>query len=97
MSMDKIDAPKMRACAGDIRAELKNYSEAKTAMDDIVQFLHNNWNDDLNKEYANKYNSGPKVSAEEVKKLMEKYANLLDECANEIEKIYNEARNGMNS
>lgn len=94
--MAKYDSAKMRKSAEDIRTELKDYLAAKNEIDNIVSTLRNNWDDDNNTLYAQKYNSQAKISAENVQKLMEEYASLLESSADAWDKVYNTTKNDIN-
>ena len=87
--MANYDATKMRSIASDIRSEITAFNTAKENIDTIVTDLKNNWSDDNNTAYANKYNNEAKVSAEKVKSLMEAYAKLLEESAASWDRLYN--------
>lgn len=86
--MDHYDSGKMRGGATDIRSEMKTYTTAKEDMDNIVTTLVNNWKDEKNKEYTQKYNAEAKVSAENVAKLMEQFAQALESSAEALEELY---------
>lgn len=90
--MDVYDSGKMRSCARDILNELKTYSAAKEEADRIVKYLRNNWDDDTNTQYSNKYNANAKVSAENVEKLMKQFAEVLTSAADALEKLHNKAQ-----
>ena len=82
----------MRSCAQDIISELKSYNSAKTDADRIVTNLRNNWQDDTNTKYANKYNTEAKVAAENVEKLMKQFADALTSSAEGLEKLHRDAQ-----
>lgn len=86
--MDIYDSGKMRSCAQDILSELKTYSAAKADADNIVTNLRNNWVDATNDMYSKKYNTGAKVSAENVEKLMKKFAETLTSTADAFDELH---------
>ena len=94
--MNTYDSGKMRGCAQDIRSELKTYNSAKTAVDNIVTKLRNNWQDTNNTSYTQKYNQEAKIAAENVAKLMNQFAEALESSAAALEKIHNSASNDIN-
>lgn len=90
--MDKYDSGKMRSCAEDIINQMKTYTSIKETIDSSITSLKNNWRDDTNTMYAQKYNSEAKVAAENVEKLMKQFADLLNQTADEIEDIHRKAQ-----
>ena len=90
--MSYYDYTLMKSGAQEILNELKNYTAAKKDMDGIVTNLRNNWKDEDNTSYAQKYNSEAKVSAENVEKLMREFANILQSSAEAFEEVKKRAR-----
>lgn len=94
--MDIYDTGRMRSCADEIRRELHNhYQKKKEDTDNVVNLLKNNWKDTTNDNYSRKYNSEAKTAAENVEKLMEAYAKLLDSAAEEYERVHRQANTDM--
>lgn len=94
--MDIYDTGRMRSCADEIRRELhNNYQKKKEDTDNVVSMLKNNWKDDTNKNYSSKYDREAKTAAENVEKLMEDYAKLLDSAAEEYERVHRQANTDM--
>lgn len=90
--MDFYDSGKMKGCAQQILDALKNYSAAKSAVDQAVTDLRNNWQDETNTKYANKYNTEAKMAAENVEKLMKQFADVLTSSAEAYEKLHSKAQ-----
>ncbi|MCD7838796.1 MAG: WXG100 family type VII secretion target [Clostridiales bacterium] len=93
--MDYYDSGKMRSGAADIRSEMKTYTTAKEDIDNIVTTLRNNWKDDTNTKYSQKYNTEAKVSAENVASLMEQFAQALESAAETLEALHRKAQENM--
>lgn len=93
--MAHYDAPKMKSGASDILAELKNFTTAKTEIDQIVTRLRSNWADENNTNYSNKYNNEAKVAAENVETLMKEFASALQQSGEAYERLYRTTGDGI--
>ena len=95
MDMNTYNTGSMKNCAQEIETQIKKFKEAKEAIDNLVSNLRNNWKDDTNTMYSNKYNNEAKVSAENVQGLMKQFEDLLISTANAYDKIHTQAQNNM--
>ena len=94
--MDKYNTSLMRSCAQDIRSEMQNkYGRAATELTSIITNLKANWNDTTNQKLSQKYVNNAQPSAENLKKLMESYATLLEQSAEQIEMLHQKAKQDM--
>lgn len=75
------DPNAMRTLSGNLKRQITEFRAARTGIETIVKSLHTAWEDDVNRKFSQTYLSGGAVQAERLEQLMEKYADLLAECA----------------
>lgn len=93
--MAYYDSQKMRTAAGNISAELTKYKASKEAIDQIIENLHNNFDDENSTNYCNKYKNEAKVAAENVEKLMNEFVKLLETSASNWDRLHSSAKNDI--
>lgn len=91
-----FDTQAMRKAASDIRTKIKTYKAASDSITTTVTGMKNYWDDQVNQNYARRYNSDLKVTAESVFKLMEEYAKFLDASADAYDKAVASGNAGIN-
>lgn len=94
--MYTYDTGKMRQCAEEILSSLQTYTAAKQASDDLITGLSANWNDEVNRAYAQKYNTEAKVASENVMALMKQFAELLNTSADAFDHLQSKALTDIN-
>lgn len=95
-SVRHFDTGAMRAAASDIRAKIRNYTAAMGEVDTTINGMKAYWQDEVNQNFVRRYDTDLKKTAEDVKKLMESYAEFLDETARVYDKIVADGNAGIN-
>ena len=94
--MAHYDTGAMRSCATNIQGLLTSqYAPAKEAIDTIVTQMSAYFTDDVSNQFASKYNSEAKVTAENLMKLMNQYVSLLNQTAEQYDKVINTGLSGL--
>lgn len=96
MAEKYYDTGKLRSAATSIRTELRKYTSARKEVDDTIRDMKVYWDDSVNQNYVNRYNSELKVTAKNVEDLMNKYAEFLEEVANTVDKVVASGNNAAN-
>ncbi len=90
------DTDKMRNAASSIRAEVGKYKTSRSEIDSTVKGMQSYWEDEVNQNYVRKYNQDLAPTAESVEKLMDAFANFLEEAAKAVEDSRNAGNAGLN-
>lgn len=94
--MAYYDTGAMRSCAGNIQSTLTSkYAPAKEAIDALVAQMSSYFTDDVSTQFANKYNNEAKVTAENLMKLMNQYVTLLNQTADQYDKVITTGLSGL--
>lgn len=88
------DTAAIRGAANDIEAKAKIFKGSADKVDNIVTTFQN-WEDDVNVSYVARYKSDLKPTLEEVRRLMEAYANFLESAAEAIETYVKQNQNAL--
>lgn len=95
--MAHYDTGAMRECASNIQREINSaYQPAKETIDGIVNAMKAYFNDDVSMQFASKYSAEAKVSAENVQALMLQYVSLLNQTAEQYDKVIRTGLSGLN-
>lgn len=90
------DTTKMKNAAASIRTEVGKYKTSRTEIDSTVEGMRTYWEDEVNQNYVRKYNNDLAPTAQSVEKLMEAFANFLEEAAKAVEDSRNAGNAGLN-
>ena len=94
--MAHYDTGAMRTCATDIQNQITTgYQPAKDAIDTIVNTMKGYFNDDVSTQFSTKYTNEAKVSAENVQALMLQYVSLLNQTAEQYDKVIDTGLSGL--
>lgn len=94
--MAHYDTGKMRDCAAAIERELTSaYLPAKNDIDTLVNGLQGYFQDEVSTNFRTKYNLEAKVSAENLMNLMKQYASLLNQTAEQYDKVITTGLQGL--
>ncbi len=88
------DTAAIRSAANDIEAKAKVFKSSADKVDNIVTTFQN-WEDDVNVSCVARYKSELKPTLEEVRRLMEAYANFLESAAEAIENYVKQNQNAL--
>lgn len=88
------DTAAIRGAASDIEAKAKVFKSSADKVDNIVTTFQN-WEDDVNVRYVERYKSELKPTLEEVRRLMESYAKFLESAAEAIENYVKQNQNAL--
>lgn len=90
------DTVKMRNAATSIRGEVKKYKASRLEIDTTVQGMHSYWEDEVNRNYVQKYNKELAPTAQSIEKLMEAFADFLENAAKAVEDTRTSGNAGLN-
>lgn len=94
--MAHYETAKMRSCAQDIQKELDSfYYPAKEEIDNIVTNMGGYFKDEVATNFTNKYNNEAKPSAESLRNLMLQYVSLMNQTADQYDKVINVGLQGI--
>lgn len=94
--MATYDTGAIRRTAADIRNELRTYTASKNKVDSTVEGMNSYFSDPVQQNYVNRYRNELKGTVINIEKLMNQYADYLDECARAIDKVIEEGNSAIN-
>lgn len=82
---NKYDVNSMKSCAASIESQLKAYTQALAALDNLVSGLNTQaWDDETNRRFVQKYNQTARQTALEVEKTISNTAKLMNQSAGRV-------------
>ncbi len=90
------DTRAMRQAASEIRTKIRNYKTANDEITSTITSMNAYWDDEVNRNFAKRYNTDLKETAASVQRLMEEYAKFLDASADAYDKMINSGNAGIN-
>lgn len=94
--MAHYDTGAMRNCAKDIQSQITSaYQPAKEAIDSIVNSMSSYFQDEVSTHFVSKYNNEAKVSAENVQSLIRQYVSLLNQTADQYDRVISTGLSGL--
>ncbi|MBQ2963361.1 MAG: hypothetical protein IJE14_01740 [Clostridia bacterium] len=90
------DTGAIRRTAADIRSELKTYTASKNKVELTIEGMNSYFSDPVQQDFVKRYRNELKETVIGIEKLMNQYADYLDECARAIDKAIEEGKSAIN-